>query len=71
MSYLRPDRIERRSRAKALIITTLLYGGAMVYFFAQDSIQLSDYIPEVLSSDANDTSTPEETVALDESKPRP
>ncbi|MEL6660419.1 MAG: hypothetical protein AAFP77_07205 [Bacteroidota bacterium] len=47
MSY-KPDRIERKNRRKAIVLTTLIYGGLMAFFFIKDDIAWKDYMPEVV-----------------------
>lgn len=47
MSY-QTDRIERRNRRKAIVITTLLYGGLLTFFLVKDDISWSKYLPEVV-----------------------
>lgn len=45
MSYYKADRIERKNRRKAIVITTLLYLGAFSFFIAKDEIDWKTYIP--------------------------
>ena len=47
MSY-QADRIERRNRRKAIVITTLLYGGLLTFFLVKDDISWNEYLPEVV-----------------------
>lgn len=47
MSY-KPDRIERKNRRKAILITTLIYGSALAFFVMKDDIAWNDYLPEVV-----------------------
>ena len=61
MSY-KADRIERRNRRKAIVITTLLYGGLLTFFILKDDISWSEYLPEVVQEMIGDA-PPEETVA--------
>ena len=44
MSY-QADRIERRNRRKAIVITTLLYGGLLTFFLVKDDISWKEYMP--------------------------
>jgi hypothetical protein len=61
MSY-QADRIERRNRRKAIVITTLLYGGLLTFFLVKDDISWSDYLPEVVLEMIGED-TPDATVA--------
>ena len=47
MSY-KPDRIERKNRRKAILLTTLIYGGLIAFFLVKDDIAWQDYLPEVV-----------------------
>lgn len=47
MSY-QADRIERRNRRKAIVITTLLYGSLLTFFLVKDAISWKKYMPEVV-----------------------
>lgn len=47
MSY-RPDRIERKNRRKAIVLTTLIYGGLLAFFLVKDDIAWKEYVPEVV-----------------------
>lgn len=47
MSY-QADHIERRNRRKAIILTTLIYGGLMTFFLVKDDIAWKDYLPTVV-----------------------
>lgn len=47
MSY-QTDRIERRNRRKAIVITTLLYGGLLTFFLLKDDVSWEKYLPEVV-----------------------
>lgn len=64
MSY-QSDRIERRNRRKAIVITTLLYGGLLTFFLVKDDIVWSDYLPEVVMEMIGEE-TPDGTVATSE-----
>jgi hypothetical protein len=61
MSY-QADRIERRNRRKAIIITTLLYGGLLTFFLIKDDVSWSEYLPEVVQQMIGED-TPDEAVA--------
>lgn len=61
MSY-QVDRIERRNRRKAIVITTLLYGGLLTFFLVKDDVSWSEYLPEVVMEMMGED-TPGETVA--------
>ncbi|MGH1435196.1 MAG: hypothetical protein ACRBG0_12120 [Lewinella sp.] len=61
MSY-QVDRIERRNRRKAIVITTLLYGGLLTFFLVKDDVSWSEYLPEVVMEMMGED-TPDETVA--------
>ncbi|WP_020537631.1 hypothetical protein [Lewinella cohaerens] len=61
MSY-QVDRIERRNRRKAIVITTLLYGGLLTFFLVKDDISWSEYLPEVVMEMMGED-TPDEAVA--------
>ncbi len=45
MSYYKADRIERKNRRKAIVITTLLYLGTFSFFIVKDEIDWKAYIP--------------------------
>lgn len=47
MSY-RPDRIERKNRRKAIVLTTMIYGGLLAFFLLKDDIAWQDYMPDVV-----------------------
>lgn len=47
MSY-RPDRVERKNRRKAILLTTLIYGGLLAFFLVKDDIAWQEYMPEVV-----------------------
>jgi hypothetical protein len=61
MSY-QADRIERRNRRKAIVITTLLYGGLLTFFILKDDISWNNYLPEVVLEMIGEA-PPEATVA--------
>ena len=45
MSYYKLDRKERKSRAKAFVITTIIYLGAVAFFVVKDDVNWQKYIP--------------------------
>ena len=44
MSY-KADRIERKNRRRAIVITTLIYGGVLAFFVLKDDISWKEYMP--------------------------
>jgi hypothetical protein len=48
MSY-KPDRIERKNRKKAIVLTALIYGGIFAFFLLKDDIPWTDMLPETVA----------------------
>ena len=45
MSYYKVDRIERKNRRKAIVITAMLYLGALALWVSNDSETWKEYMP--------------------------
>ncbi|MEL6972834.1 MAG: hypothetical protein AAFZ63_28770 [Bacteroidota bacterium] len=70
MSY-KPDRIERKNRRKAILLTTLIYGGLMAFFFVKDDIAWTDYLPEVVLEVLGEEPAKTETAVVETTEVRP
>ncbi len=60
MSYYKLDRKERKSRAKAFVITTIIYLGAVAFFVVKDDVNWQKYIPFLGDDVAQQTATPQQ-----------
>ena len=67
MSYYKADRIERKNRRKAIVITAMLYLGGFAFFIMEDDINWKDYIPSFveLATDQSEEDNPEVISATD------
>ena len=63
MSYYKVDRKERKNRAKAFVITTIIYLGAVAFFVVKDDVNWEKYIPFLGDEVAQESATPQEDVA--------
>jgi hypothetical protein len=71
MAYYHPDRIERRNRRKAIVLTTILYGSLFAFFLLKDDVAWEDYAPDfVLEILGDQASAPApQAVAVEEVRP--
>jgi len=63
MSYYKVDRKERKNRAKAFVITTIIYLGAVAFLVVKDDVNWEKYIPFLGDEVAQESATPQEDVA--------
>jgi len=45
MAYYKADRIERKNRRKAILITAFIYLGVTAFFMLKDDVNWKDYWP--------------------------
>jgi hypothetical protein len=71
MAYYHPDRIERRNRRKAIVLTTVIYTSLFAFFLLKDDVAWENYAPdfvvEILGGEPNAPAT--EAVASEEIRP--
>lgn len=63
MSYYKVDRKERKNRAKAFVITTIIYLGAVAFFVLKDDVNWGEYIPFLDEAVAQESTPLQEEVA--------
>jgi hypothetical protein len=63
MAYYSSDRIERRNRRKAIVITTVLYLGLFSLFLIKDEVAWREYLPAGLVELLGEAPTADSAVA--------